>query len=405
MRLLATAALCTALVAPPRLRQKPRRCMALASTKASAAQRAWNATRAAPLLLPGCVLRGVRPPGAGGRRPGPRRRGDGGAVAGPKTVASLGTASGPAVGPPPRRAADGGVRGLVHELGRRAAPLLLLQWRGVPSPFPFLRRAAAARAPLGDLPPFGPLLGWQGIVPAKAPRMARDLVEVTTDCGQRARDAAEPGPGEGRRATSCRPRGSITAAGAAAWAGPGGRSEGGWWAARRTRRASRSTRRRARDGDEARRAKSRADGPGPHGAVRGRAHGFRKRPGGPLPGSRQAGLRLLVDSAWRWGAPRAPAVRVLAGPAPAAAGGAGRNATAEPERRWVTLVGSGVVGCVTNCDRGAVDLQPRRPAEVRPGSRRRAASRRQSRRRAASPGSSRRVADLCGNQNFTARSC
>ena len=29
-------------------------------------------------------------------------------------------------------------------------------------------------------------------------------------------------------------------------------------------------------------------------------------------------------------------------------GGAGRNAAAEPERRWVPLVGSGVVGCVTN---------------------------------------------------------
>ena len=28
--------------------------------------------------------------------------------------------------------------------------------------------------------------------------------------------------------------------------------------------------------------------------------------------------------------------------------GAGRNVTAEPERRWVPLVGSGVVGCVTN---------------------------------------------------------
>ena len=63
MRLLATAALCTALVAPPRLRQKPRRCMALASTKASAAQRAWNATRAAPLLLPGCVLAACGRPG------------------------------------------------------------------------------------------------------------------------------------------------------------------------------------------------------------------------------------------------------------------------------------------------------------------------------------------------------
>ena len=54
-----------------------------------------------------------------------------------------------------------------------------LQWRGVPSPFPFLRRRPCSA--LGDLPPFGPLLGWQGIVPAKAPRMARDLVEVTTD--------------------------------------------------------------------------------------------------------------------------------------------------------------------------------------------------------------------------------
>ena len=33
--------------------------------------------------------------------------------------------------------------------------------------------------PAGDLPPFG-LIGWQGIVAAKAPRMARDLVNVVT---------------------------------------------------------------------------------------------------------------------------------------------------------------------------------------------------------------------------------
>ena len=41
-------------------------------------------------------------------------------------------------------------------------------------------RVAAAD---GSLPPFGPLLGWQGVVPAKAPRMARDLVAVVAGDG------------------------------------------------------------------------------------------------------------------------------------------------------------------------------------------------------------------------------
>mgnify|MGYP003312262885 FL=1 len=152
--------------------------MALASTKASAAQRAWNATRAAPLLLPGCVL-------AACGRPGP-------AVA----ALGLGAAATAALSQDLRQTARDRFR--ANPWGYAVATPLTaafvgwftnwvgvqmlfypLQWRGVPSPFPFLRRRPCSA--LGDLPPFGPLLGWQGIVPAKAPRMARDLVEVTTD--------------------------------------------------------------------------------------------------------------------------------------------------------------------------------------------------------------------------------
>ena len=152
--------------------------MALASTKASAAQRAWNATRAAPLLLPGCVL-------AACGRPGP-------AIA----VLGIGAAATAALSQDLRQTARDRFR--ANPWGYAVATPLTaafvgwftnwvgvqmlfypLQWRGVPSPFPFLRRRPCSA--LGDLPPFGPLLGWQGIVPAKAPRMARDLVEVTTD--------------------------------------------------------------------------------------------------------------------------------------------------------------------------------------------------------------------------------
>lgn len=47
-----------------------------------------------------------------------------------------------------------------------------LKWRGVDLGVPRLPCSS-----VGDLPPFG-WFGWQGIVPAKAPRMARDLVRV-----------------------------------------------------------------------------------------------------------------------------------------------------------------------------------------------------------------------------------
>ena len=62
-----------------------------------------------------------------------------------------------------------------------------LAWRGVPAPAPLARLAPRAfgrvAAADGSLPPFGPLLGWQGVVPAKAPRMARDLVAVVAGDG------------------------------------------------------------------------------------------------------------------------------------------------------------------------------------------------------------------------------
>ena len=62
-----------------------------------------------------------------------------------------------------------------------------LAWRGVPAPARLARLAPRAfgrvAAADGSLPPFGPLLGWQGVVPAKAPRMARDLVAVVAGDG------------------------------------------------------------------------------------------------------------------------------------------------------------------------------------------------------------------------------
>ena len=345
MRLLATAALCTALVAPPRLRQKPRRCMALASTKASAAQRAWNATRAAPLLLPGCVL-------AACGRPGP-------AVA----ALGLGAAATAALSQDLRQTARDRFR--ANPWGYAVATPLTaafvgwftnwvgvqmlfypLQWRGVPSPFPFLRRRPCSA--LGDLPPFGPLLGWQGIVPAKAPRMARDLVEVTTDL------VSVPGTlrnlDPAKVADFLPPARVGAVAGTAA--GRPGRALGRWLVggASDATRVALDAEARALAVGVAQDVRSHAaDGldltalcvgelTGPN--VKGLVDLFQEV------GKRE--LRLLVNSGLVVGLALGLLQSGCSLVLPRRLGGAGRNATAEPERRWVPLVGSGVVGCVTN---------------------------------------------------------
>ncbi len=345
MRLLATAALCTALVAPPRLRQKPRRCMALASTKASAAQRAWNATRAAPLLLPGCVL-------AACGRPGP-------AVA----ALGLGAAATAALSQDLRQTARDRFR--ANPWGYAVATPLTaafvgwftnwvgvqmlfypLPWRGVPSPFPFLRRRPCSA--LGDLPPFGPLLGWQGIVPAKAPRMARDLVEVTTDL------VSVPGTlrnlDPAKVADFLPPARVGAVAGTAA--GRPGRALGRWLVggAPDATRVALDAEARALAVGVAQDVRSHAaDGldltalcvgelTGPN--VKGLVDLFQEV------GKRE--LRLLVNSGLVVGLALGLLQSGCSLVLPRRLGGAGRNATAEPERRWVPLVGSGVVGCVTN---------------------------------------------------------
>ena len=345
MRLLATAALCTALVAPPRLRQKPRRCVALASTKASAAHRAWNATRAAPLLLPGCVL-------AACGRPGP-------AVA----ALGLGAAATAALSQDLRQTARDRFR--ANPWGYAVATPLTaafvgwftnwvgvqmlfypLQWRGVPSPFPFLRRRPCSA--LGDLPPFGPLLGWQGIVPAKAPRMARDLVEVTTDL------VSVPGTlrnlDPSKVADFLPPARVGAVAGAAA--GRPGRALGRWLVG-----GAPDATRVALD------AEARALAVGVAQDVRSHAADGLDLTAlcvGELTGSNVKGLvdlfqevgkrelRLLVNSGLVVGLALGLLQSGCSLVLPRRLGGAGRNVTAEPERRWVPLVGSGVVGCVTN---------------------------------------------------------
>ena len=345
MRLLAAAALCTALVAPPRLRHVPRRCMALASTKASAAQRAWNATRAAPLLLPGCVL-------AACGRPGP-------AVA----ALGLGAAATAALSQDLRQTARDRFR--ANPWGYAVATPLTaafvgwftnwvgvqmlfypLQWRGVPSPFPFLRRRPCSA--LGDLPPFGPLLGWQGIVPAKAPRMARDLVEVTTDL------VSVPGTlrnlDPAKVADFLPPARVGAVAGAAA--GRPGRALGRWLVggASDATRVALDAEARALAVGVAQDVRSHAaDGldltalcvgelTGPN--VKGLVDLFQEV------GKRE--LRLLVNSGLVVGLALGLLQSGCSLVLPRRLGGAGRNVTAEPERRWVPLVGSGVVGCVTN---------------------------------------------------------
>ena len=345
MRLLATAALCTALVAPPRLRHVPRRCMALASTKASAAQRAWNATRAAPLLLPGCVL-------AACGRPGP-------AVA----ALGLGAAATAALSQDLRQTARDRFR--ANPWGYAVATPLTaafvgwftnwvgvqmlfypLQWRGVPSPFPFLRRRPCSA--LGDLPPFGPLLGWQGIVPAKAPRMARDLVEVTTDL------VSVPGTLQNldpAKVADFLPPARVGAVAGAA-AGRPGRALGRWLVggAPDATRVALDAEARALAVGVAQDVRSHAaDGldltalcvgelTGPN--VKGLVDLFQEV------GKRE--LRLLVNSGLVVGLALGLLQSGCSLVLPRRLGGAGRNATAEPERRWVPLVGSGVVGCVTN---------------------------------------------------------
>ena len=319
--------------------------MALASTKASAAQRAWNATRAAPLLLPGCVL-------AACGRPGP-------AVA----ALGLGAAATAALSQDLRQTARDRFR--ANPWGYAVATPLTaafvgwftnwvgvqmlfypLQWRGVPSPFPFLRRRPCSA--LGDLPPFGPLLGWQGIVPAKAPRMARDLVEVTTDL------VSVPGTlrnlDPAKVADFLPPARVGAVAGAAA--GRPGRALGRWLVggASDATRVALDAEARALAVGVAQDVRSHAaDGldltalcvgelTGPN--VKGLVDLFQEV------GKRE--LRLLVNSGLVVGLALGLLQSGCSLVLPRRLGGAGRNATAEPERRWVPLVGSGVVGCVTN---------------------------------------------------------
>ena len=319
--------------------------MALASTKASAAQRAWNATRAAPLLLPGCVL-------AACGRPGP-------AVA----ALGLGAAATAALSQDLRQTARDRFR--ANPWGYAVATPLTaafvgwftnwvgvqmlfypLQWRGVPSPFPFLRRRPCSA--LGDLPPFGPLLGWQGIVPAKAPRMARDLVEVTTDL------VSVPGTlrnlDPAKVADFLPPARVGAVAGAAA--GRPGRALGRWLVggAPDATRVALDAEARALAVGVAQDVRSHAaDGldltalcvgelTGPN--VKGLVDLFQEV------GKRE--LRLLVNSGLVVGLALGLLQSGCSLVLPRRLGGAGRNVTAEPERRWVPLVGSGVVGCVTN---------------------------------------------------------
>ena len=319
--------------------------MALASTKASAAQRAWNATRAAPLLLPGCVL-------AACGRPGP-------AVA----ALGLGAAATAALSQDLRQTARDRFR--ANPWGYAVATPLTaafvgwftnwvgvqmlfypLQWRGVPSPFPFLRRRPCSA--LGDLPPFGPLLGWQGIVPAKAPRMARDLVEVTTDL------VSVPGTlrnlDPAKVADFLPPARVGAVAGAAA--GRPGRALGRWLVggAPDATRVALDAEARALAVGVAQDVRSHAaDGldltalcvgelTGPN--VKGLVDLFQEV------GKRE--LRLLVNSGLVVGLALGLLQSGCSLVLPRRLGGAGRNVTLEPERRWVPLVGSGVVGCVTN---------------------------------------------------------
>ena len=319
--------------------------MALASTKASAAQRAWNATRAAPLLLPGCVL-------AACGRPGP-------AVA----ALGLGAAATAALSQDLRQTARDRFR--ANPWGYAVATPLTaafvgwftnwvgvqmlfypLQWRGVPSPFPFLRRRPCSA--LGDLPPFGPLLGWQGIVPAKAPRMARDLVEVTTDL------VSVPGTlrnlDPAKVADFLPPARVGAVAGAAA--GRPGRALGRWLVggAPDATRVALDAEARALAVGVARDVRSHAaDGLDLTALCVGELTGSNVK--GLVDLFQEVGkreLRLLVNSGLVVGLALGLLQSGCSLVLPRRLGGAGRNVTAEPERRWVPLVGSGVVGCVTN---------------------------------------------------------
>ena len=347
MRLLAAATVCItthALVATTRP-LRPRRCVALSGARTSA-ERAWNATRV-PLLLPGCVLAvcNCRGPAVGAlavgavataalsqdvrRRARDRFRANpwGYAVATPLTAAFVGWFTNWV-----------GVQMLFYPL----------QWKGIPSPFPFLRRTPCSA--LGDLPPFGWLLGWQGIVPAKAPRMARDLVEVVTE-DLLSVPATLQNLDPSKVADFLPPAKIGTLVGAAAG--------GGALAA-----LGRCIMRGAPDGTRvALDAEARALAIGVANDVRHHAADGLDLTAlcvGELTGPNVKGLvdlfqrvgakelRLLVNSGavvgLVLGLLQASCSLVL----PRRFGGAGKNVTSEPERHWVPLVGSGVVGCVTN---------------------------------------------------------